>query len=69
MVKTGQRIRLIEMDDPEGIPPGTEGTVTSAELIYLGAPQQFWQISVEWDNGYSLMVCYPPDKFVEVDGA
>ena len=63
MIEVGNRVRLLKMDDPQGIPPGTEGVVTDSTLIYLSAPDQYWQVSVNWDNGSSLMMCVPPDEY------
>lgn len=63
MVKVGDKIRLVEMDDPHGVPPGTEGVVTNVNLVDLGRGDKFGQISVDWDNGSSLMLCVPPDRY------
>jgi hypothetical protein len=62
MMKTGQRIKLIRMpDDPNPIPPGTTGTITSiSEVMVPGSP--FTQVGVNWDNGRTLMLCVPPDE-------
>ena len=61
--KPGDRIRLIAMpDDPDPIPPGTNGTVVSVQQIDHG--RDAWhQIDVAWDNGRSLMLTLPPDQF------
>ena len=42
----GQRVRLIRMDDPYGLEPGSEGTV--AYIDDLGT------LHVSWDCGSSL---------------
>jgi len=56
----GKRIRLLEMFDPDPIPVGCEGVVTYVnELRTMG----FIQISVAWDNGRTLMLSVPPDKY------
>lgn len=54
------RIELLDMpDDPNPIPPGTQGVVTAVHYINgMG----FWQIQVDWDNGRSLMLSIPPDE-------
>ena len=58
-VKEGDRIKLVSMpNDPDPIPPGTEGTVTFANDL-KGAcfgPNAF-QIGVRWDNGRTLSLC------------
>jgi hypothetical protein len=61
MVIKGDRIRLVHMpDDPDPIPPGTEGEVTSVnEVRSMG----FTQIGVKWDNGRTLSLAVPPDVF------
>lgn len=66
MIRIGSRVRVLNMDDPDAVPPGTCGTVTAAHLAYFGAPDQYWQVSVDWDNGSKLMLCSPPDEFEEV---
>ena len=59
----GDRIRLVAMpDDPDPIPPGTSGTITSVEQH--GAGRDAWlQVEVAWDNGRKLMLTIPPDRF------
>lgn len=53
-VKVGDRIRLIDMpDDPNPIPPGTEGTVNNVTDLNGLAPG-YYQIGVDWDNNRSL---------------
>lgn len=59
--KHGDRVRLVKMDDdPDPIPVGTEGTVTFCNPVQMGR-DSFTQVSVNWDNGRSLMVVCPPD--------
>ena len=56
----GRRIRLLQMYDLDPIPVGAEGTVTWVNRVgSLG----FTQISVKWDNGRTLMLSIPPDKY------
>ena len=59
----GDRIRLLAMpDDPDPIPPGTTGTVTSVHPVH-SAGRVWHQVSIAWDNGRSLMLAVPPDEF------
>lgn len=52
-LKIGDRIRLINMpDDPNPIPVGSEGTVTSVNQYTIIAKQ----VSVKWDSGRMLML-------------
>lgn len=65
MLAPGMRIRLLSMpDDPDPIPVGTEGTVTSVSRICLGV-EPYDQVSVDWDIPRSMMLVIPPDQ-VEV---
>lgn len=58
--KEGDRIRLLHMpEDPDPIPAGTTGTVTSVLPWMRGE----FQISVKWDIPRSLSMIYPIDKF------
>lgn len=61
--KKGDRIRLVFMDDdPDPIQPGQLGTVV--DLNVIGSEQTRWlQIAVDWDDGRSLMLACPPDRF------
>lgn len=58
-LKKNDRIELISMpDDPNPIPSGTRGTVKDVQYVpYFN----FYQVTVEWDNGSSLMLSMPPD--------
>ena len=51
----GKRIKMIFMEDPEPIEPGTMGTVIKLD----GAGQ----IQVKWDNGRNLSVIPGEDRF------
>ena len=63
----GVRIRLIAMlDDPDPVPPGTTGTVTTVHPHGCGRGQ-WLQVEVDWDNGRTLMLSVPPDEFEVVD--
>lgn len=46
MVKVGDRVKCIFMDDPFPVPSGVCGTVIGIDSI--------GQIHVDWDNGQSL---------------
>lgn len=59
-MKPGDRIRLLEMDDPDPIPVGATGTVVA---VYQHG--DWFQVDVDWDNGRTLMLTVPPDR-VEV---
>lgn len=61
--KPGDRIRLIEMlDDPNPIAVGAMGTVRSVTVVDFRRSPEL-QIAVDWDNGRTLSLVYPPDKF------
>ncbi len=67
--RPGDRLRLIAMhDDPDPIPAGQLGTVVG--VTRLGGSDAWDQIDVAWDNGRTLMLVSPPDRFeiVESDG-
>ena len=56
----GDRIQLIRMDsDPDPIPAGTNGTVESINRLFWGQHQ----VHVDWDNGRTLMLVLPHDKY------
>ena len=61
--RVGDRIRLLEMnDDPSPVSVGQEGTVVGIHRI--GEDPDAWhQIDVAWDNGRTLMLVSPPDRF------
>ena len=60
--KAGDRIRLIAMpDEPDPVPAGTLGTVLG--VCSFDGPDAFHQIDVAWDNGRTLMLVTPPDRF------
>ena len=50
----GARVELVEMNDLQASPPGTEGTVVTVDDIGT--------IHVRWDNGSSLGVAYGEDR-------
>lgn len=61
-VRAGHRIRLVEMpEDPDPVPAGSLGTV---RLVQEGV----WRdgaltLTVVWDNGRSLNIISPPDRY------
>jgi hypothetical protein len=64
--RIGDRIELIHMpNDPDPIPPGTQGVVT--DINFRSDTDQTAklrdQISVEWDNGRSLMLIQGVDRY------
>ena len=50
----GTRVKLIQMEDPQAPPIGTEGTVTGVDDI--------GSLLVDWDNGSGLNVLYDYDR-------
>ena len=57
--RPGDRIKLVAMpDDPDPVPAGTTGTVTTVRQHGTWA-----QVDVDWDNGRKLMLAVPPDQF------
>lgn len=55
----GSRIRLLEMDDSQAPPVGTEGTVLDVDDI--------GSLVVHWDNGSSLNVVYEIDRVEKIN--
>ena len=55
----GTRIELLEMDDQQAPPVGTQGTVTGVDDI--------GSIMVTWDNGSSLSVLNGFDRVRKLD--
>ena len=61
--RKGDRIRLVEMkDDPDPIQVGQLGTIVSV-TPHIGGKDAWNQIDVAWDNGRTLMLVSPPDRF------
>ena len=54
----GNRVKLLEMEDPFAPPIGTLGTVIGVDDI--------GSILVNWDNGQSLNVLYGIDKIIKL---
>jgi len=54
----GNRVKLLEMEDPFAPPIGTLGTVIGVDDI--------GSILVNWDNGQSLNVLYGIDKIMKL---
>lgn len=51
----GTRIRLIDIDDPQAVPLGTEGEVLRVD--------DAGQLIMKWDNGRSLSLIPGEDRF------
>lgn len=51
----GMKIRLLEMDDRQAPPPGTEGTVTGVDDI--------GSVMVTWDTGSHLNLMPDIDRY------
>jgi len=51
--KVGARVELLQRDDPQAPPIGTQGTVIGVDDI--------GSIMVRWDNGSTLSVVYGED--------
>lgn len=57
--KEGDRIELLVMPhDPAPQERGARGTVTSVNDVFGST-----QICVEWDNGRTIALCCPPDRY------
>ena len=54
----GNRVKLLEMEDPFAPPIGTLGTVIGVDDI--------GSILLKWDNGQSLNVLYGIDKIMKL---
>jgi hypothetical protein len=52
---TGRRVRCVEMNDPDPVPVGTEGTVNHVDDVGT--------IHVTWDNGRLLGLVPGEDKY------
>lgn len=55
----GMRVELIEMDDPQAPPPGTEGTVMFIDDMAT--------VHIRWDTGSSLGAVYGIDRIRTAD--
>ena len=53
----GTRVELVEMDDAQAPPIGTQGTVTGVD--------DTGSLLVDWDNGSGLNVIYGVDRVKE----
>ncbi|MEG0944659.1 MAG: DUF4314 domain-containing protein [Angelakisella sp.] len=51
---TGSRVELVQMDDAQAPPVGTQGTVTGVD--------DTGSLLVNWDNGSSLNVIFGVDR-------
>ena len=58
--KVGDKIELLQMNnDPNPIPVGAKGVITRIGPM----PYDETQIEVKWENGRTLMLIHPEDKF------
>lgn len=55
----GTRIVMIHMEDKEGVPAGTKGTVTGIDAL--------GDLLVDWDNGSHLKAIVAVDIFIHED--
>ena len=55
----GCRVRVVQMDDAQAPPIGTEGTVYAVD--------DTGSLCVRWDNGSGLNVVYGEDKAVRIN--
>lgn len=55
----GSRVELVQMDDPQAPPIGTNGTVIGVDDI--------GSIMVDWDNGCGLSVAWGADHCRRID--
>ena len=55
----GCRVRLVQMDDAQAPPIGTEGTVYAVD--------DTGSLCVRWDNGSGLNVVYGEDRAVKIN--
>lgn len=56
---TGSRVELVQMDDAQAPPVGTQGTVTGVD--------DTGSLLVDWDNGSSLNVIFDVDRWKKVN--
>lgn len=54
----GTRVELVEMEDPQAPPPGTQGTVIGVD--------DMGSLMVEWDTGSTLSALYGIDRVRKV---
>lgn len=57
----GTRVKLLQMDDPQAVPAGTEGVVAYVDDMA--------QIGVNWENGSSLSLIPGVDSFEVLERA
>jgi len=60
--RIGERIKLISMDDPYGIEPGTTVVISSYPQTVFDEDQ----VNVKWDNGRGLAIIIGVDKFERI---
>lgn len=57
----GTRLKVLDMNDPQGVPAGTEGTVTHVDDMA--------NVGVKWDNGSTLSLIPGVDSFEVLERA
>lgn len=60
--RIGERIKLISMDDPYAIEPGTTGIISSYPVTVFDEDQ----VDVKWDNGRGLSLIIGVDEFEKI---
>jgi hypothetical protein len=55
---SGTRLQLVSMNDPDGVEPGTKGTVRYVD--------DMGTIHMQWDNGRTLGLIYDEDDFITI---
>jgi hypothetical protein len=62
--EVGDRIELLHMDnDPDPILAGSKGKVTHVNRLW----DDTWQIAVDWENGRTLTLVHPEDRFKVIE--
>ena len=61
-IAAGTRVRCLAMNDPQAVPSGTLGAVTGCTDVGT-----WLRIAVDWDNGSTLALAVPPDRYEVVD--
>ena len=57
-IAVGMRVRVLAMNDPQAVPPGTLGTAMGSTDM-----GRWVRIAVRWDNGSMLALAVPPDRY------
>jgi len=62
VLRADDRVRLLYMDDPMGIPANSEGTVVGIQKTPWGE-----QYMVKWDNGRTLDIMADADVWIKLN--